>query len=76
MLGDCTVHPELNHFVRQVVGIAAMALIPVILTAFVSFPLVLGHHPGEPPAALDRFDPLNLPSTAQPLSRVTAIDRK
>jgi hypothetical protein len=38
---------DLKAFVVQWLGVVAMALIPVILTAFVGMPLTLGGHPGE-----------------------------
>jgi hypothetical protein len=37
-----------NMFVRQFVGVVVAALVFVILVAFVSIPLALGGHPGEP----------------------------
>lgn len=39
-----TLHP----FIRQFAGVVAAALVPVILVAFLSIPLSLGGHPGEP----------------------------
>jgi len=42
-----TMHPTLRHFIRQYLGFILMALLPVILTAFLSMPLSLGGHPGE-----------------------------
>jgi len=44
-------HPTLNLFVRQYIGIVCAALLPVIITAFLSIPLSLGGHPGEPRTA-------------------------
>jgi hypothetical protein len=41
-------HPALHLFIRQYLGIVCAALLPVIVTAFVSIPLSLGGHPGEP----------------------------
>ena len=40
--------PTLKAFVSDYLGVVASALLPVILTAFVSMPLNLGGHPGEP----------------------------
>jgi hypothetical protein len=37
----------LADFVLQWLRIAVMALVPVVLTAFVSIPMNLGGHPGE-----------------------------
>lgn len=41
-------HPALHVFIRQYIGIVCAALLPVIVTAFLSIPLSLGGHPGEP----------------------------
>ena len=38
-------------FVRQFFGVVVAALVPVVLTAFVSMPFNLGGHPGEERAA-------------------------
>jgi hypothetical protein len=38
---------DLTLFIAQWARIALMALLPVVLTAFVSMPLILGVHPGE-----------------------------
>ena len=44
--------PELKLFLRQFIGVVAATLLPVIAVAFLSWPLILGGHPGEPrPAA-------------------------
>jgi hypothetical protein len=43
-------HSELRHFLLRLSGIVALALVPVIVTAFLSLPLSLGRHPGEAPA--------------------------
>ncbi len=43
-------HPALRHFIRQYLGAVCAALLPVIVTAFVSIPFNLGGHPGEPRA--------------------------
>ena len=39
---------DLRHFLARLLGVVAMALLPVVLTAFISMPLSLGRHPGEP----------------------------
>ena len=39
--------PDLKTFVLSFVRVVVLSLLPVILTAFFSMPLVLGHHPGE-----------------------------
>jgi len=38
----------LRVFVSQFAGAVAAALLPVIVVAFLSMPLSLGGHPGEP----------------------------
>jgi len=38
---------SLHAFIGQFVGAVAAALIPVIVTAFLSIPYNLGGHPGE-----------------------------
>ncbi len=48
-------HPALRHFTRQYLGFILMALLPVILTAFLSMPLSLGGHPGEARAGAAPF---------------------
>jgi len=40
-------HPELLHFVRRWLGTVALALVPVVITSFVSLPMALERHPGE-----------------------------
>jgi hypothetical protein len=42
-----TMHPELLRFVRQWLGTVALALLPVVLTSFISLPMALHRHPGE-----------------------------
>lgn len=44
-------HPELRHFLSRFLGTVALALAPVVFTAFVSMPLSLERHPGEPAVA-------------------------
>ncbi|MEY8688822.1 MAG: hypothetical protein AB9M53_02930 [Leptothrix sp. (in: b-proteobacteria)] len=41
-------HPELDNFLTRLTGVVLMTLVPVIFTAFVSMPLSLNRHPGEP----------------------------
>jgi hypothetical protein len=40
-------------FTRQFAGVVLAALVPVVLTAFISIPMSLGGHPGEVRAAAD-----------------------
>jgi hypothetical protein len=47
---------DLHRFLSQLLGVVAMTLLPVVLTAFVSMPLSLNRHPGEPVQ-----QPLSLP---------------
>lgn len=39
---------NLRNFLARLAGTVAMTLVPVVLIAFLSMPLSLGHHPGEP----------------------------
>jgi hypothetical protein len=39
--------PDLETFVLSFARFVALSLLPVILVAFFSIPLALGHHPGE-----------------------------
>lgn len=39
---------SLRIFIRQFAGVVIATLAPVILTAFLSFPFILGGQPGEP----------------------------
>lgn len=41
-------HPALRLFIRQYLWVLCAALVPVVITAFLSIPLSLGSHPGEP----------------------------
>ena len=41
-------HPELAHFIGQMLRVVLATLMPVALLAFLSMPLSLGGHPGEP----------------------------
>jgi hypothetical protein len=40
-------HPVLALFIRQYLYVVCAALVPVILTTFLSIPMSLGAHPGE-----------------------------
>lgn len=40
---------DLRHFLTPMIGLVAMTLVPVVLTAFLTIPFNLGRHPGEPP---------------------------
>jgi hypothetical protein len=40
-------HPSIHQFAGQFARAVAAALIPVVLTAFLSIPYNLGGHPGE-----------------------------
>jgi hypothetical protein len=44
-------NPDLKDFAVQWLRVALMALVPVVITAFVSMPLSLERHPGEGVAA-------------------------
>ena len=39
---------DLHHFLTRLAGVIAMTLVPVIFIAFVSMPLSLNRHPGDP----------------------------
>ncbi len=41
-------HPELRRFLSGFIGTVILTLIPVIFIAFVSMPISLNRHPGEP----------------------------
>lgn len=43
-----TMHPELRRFLSRFIGTVILTLIPVIFIAFVSMPISLNRHPGEP----------------------------
>ena len=43
-------HPVLQDFARQFFFALFAACLPAILTTFISQPLILGGHPGEPVA--------------------------
>lgn len=38
---------DLHQFLARFIGTIALALVPVVFTAFVSMPLSLSRHPGE-----------------------------
>jgi hypothetical protein len=40
-------HPTLCHFIRQYLFVMVAALLPVVLTTFISMPISFGGHPGE-----------------------------
>ena len=42
---------ELCAFLSNFLGVVAMTLIPVIVTAFLTMPFTLNRHPGEPPSS-------------------------
>lgn len=39
---------DLREFLARLAGTVAITLVPVVLIAFLSMPLSLGRHPGEP----------------------------
>jgi len=41
-------HPVLRNFIRQYFHVVAGAVVPVVLTAFLTIPYTLEGHPGEP----------------------------
>lgn len=41
-------HPDLKQFAITWLRVAAAALVPVVLTAFLSIPQALGRFPGDP----------------------------
>jgi hypothetical protein len=45
-------HHSLALFVREFAGVVAATLMPVVAVAFLSIPLSLGGHPGEPIAPM------------------------
>ncbi|HJV87928.1 MAG TPA: hypothetical protein VJ698_20830 [Noviherbaspirillum sp.] len=40
-------HPALRIFVRQYLYVVCAAIVPVVLTTFLSIPMSLGTNPGE-----------------------------
>jgi|PlaIllAssembly_1097288.scaffolds.fasta_scaffold287010_3 hypothetical protein len=38
---------DLRHFLARWLGTVAMALVPVVIAAFITMPLSLGRHPGD-----------------------------
>lgn len=49
-------HPVLHRFIRQYFNIVCAALVPVVLTAFLSIPASLGGHPDDPRMAATQGD--------------------
>jgi len=49
-------HPELRRFLAHLAGTVGITLMPVILVAFVSMPMALERHPGEPRPAAGALD--------------------
>lgn len=49
-------HPVLHRFIRQYFSIVCAALVPVVLTAFLTIPASLGGHPGDPCMAVAQSD--------------------
>ena len=41
-------HHELRSFLSRFFGTVMLTLVPVVFTAFVSIPVSLNRHPGEP----------------------------
>lgn len=41
-------HAELHRFLARFIGTVILTLIPVIFMTFVSMPISLNRHPGEP----------------------------
>lgn len=41
-------HTDLREFLSRFCGVVAMTLVPVVFVAFLSLPLSLNRHPGEP----------------------------
>ncbi len=39
---------HLRDFLARFAGVVVMTLVPVVLTTFLSMPMSLGRHPGEP----------------------------
>ena len=40
-------HPLLRPLIRQFAGVVLASLVPVVLTAFLCIPFILGGHPGN-----------------------------
>ena len=49
------VNRDLRDFAAQWLRVAAMALVPVVLTAFMCVPMAIERHPGEAPLTNDRY---------------------
>jgi hypothetical protein len=41
-------HAALLDFIRRFIGVVLATLVPVVMVTFLSVPLTLGGHPGEP----------------------------
>jgi hypothetical protein len=39
--------PDLRNFLNPLIGLVAITLLPVVLTAFLTIPFNLGRYPGE-----------------------------
>jgi hypothetical protein len=46
---------SLREFLKELAGAIAVALVPVILVAFMAIPFTLGGHPGEITRGADPF---------------------
>lgn len=46
-------HADLRDFLARLTGTVVMTLVPVVLIAFLSMPMSLGRHPGEPLASAE-----------------------
>lgn len=44
-------HPTLRLFIRQYLCVVTAALVPVVLSTFLTIPMNLGGYTGEPPHA-------------------------
>ncbi len=55
-LQELKMNADLKLFALQWLRVVAMALIPVVFTAFAGIPLALGGHPGEPFARAAHVD--------------------
>lgn len=49
-------HPALRLFIRQYLYVVAAALLPVVLSTFLTIPMNLGGYPGEPHHAVAMAD--------------------
>ena len=53
---EFNMHPTLHRFIRQYFNVVCAALVPVVLTAFLSVPVSLGGHPDASPVAAAQGD--------------------